>query len=93
MRAKLDVPILEGRLVKLEPLSVDHAPDLSMSACEDRSSYGFTVVPETDTVRDYLADQFERAEEGLVPFAQIRRADDRAVGCTAYWDPRYWPRR
>lgn len=26
-----------------------------------------------------------------MPFAQIRQADGRAVGCTAYWDPRYWP--
>jgi len=39
----------------------------------------------------YLAAQFERAEQGLIPFAQIRLADDRAVGCTAYWDPRYRP--
>ena len=42
----------------------------------------------------YLADQAERAERGtLVPFAQIRLADRRAVGCTAYWDPRFWPGR
>ena len=42
----------------------------------------------------YLADQAERAERGtLVPFAQIRLADGRAVGCTAYWDPRFWPGR
>jgi N-acetyltransferase len=30
---------------------------------------------------------------GLIPFAQIRRADDRAAGLTAYWDPRSWPGR
>jgi N-acetyltransferase len=28
-----------------------------------------------------------------VPFAQIRQDDGRAVGCTAYWDLRYWPDR
>jgi RimJ/RimL family protein N-acetyltransferase len=29
----------------------------------------------------------------MAPFAQIRRSDGRAVGCTAYWDPRRWPDR
>jgi len=29
----------------------------------------------------------------MAPFAQIRRADGRAVGCTAYWSPRLWPGR
>jgi len=29
----------------------------------------------------------------LVPFAQVRLSDGRAVGCTAYWDPRVWPGR
>lgn len=87
------VPTLEGSLVRLEPLSPHHADDLAVAVEEDRSSYRFTLVPRADEVGDYLAAQFERAEQGLVPFAQIRRADDRAVGCTAYWDPRYWPGR
>ncbi|MDQ2706264.1 MAG: GNAT family N-acetyltransferase [Actinomycetota bacterium] len=87
------VPVLEGSLVRLEPLSVSHADDLAVAVEEDRTSYCFTFVPRAHEVGDYLAAQFERAEQGLVPFAQIRRADDRAVGCTAYWDPRYWPGR
>ncbi|MFJ9174827.1 GNAT family N-acetyltransferase [Streptomyces sp. NPDC102360] len=37
--------------------------------------------------------RLDRVAQGLVPFAQIRRSDGRAVGCTAYWDPRYWPGR
>ena len=88
-----DVPALEGSLVRLEPLSVGHAEDLAVAAEQDRSSYGFTLVPRADEVGDYLAAQFTRAAQGLIPFAQIRRADGRAVGCTAYWDPRYWPGR
>lgn len=87
----LCVPALEGCLVRLEPLSASHAKDLAVAAEEDRSSYGFTLVPRANEVGAYLAAQFERAEQGLIPFAQIRLADDRAVGCTAYWDPRYWP--
>jgi RimJ/RimL family protein N-acetyltransferase len=32
-----------------------------------------------------------RDAQSLAPFAQIRLSDERAVGCTAYWDPRAWP--
>lgn len=85
------VPPLQGALVRLETLSTTHLDDLAQAADEDRSNYGFTLVPRANEVGDYLAAQFERAEQGLIPFAQVRVADDRAVGCTAYWDPRYWP--
>jgi N-acetyltransferase len=85
--------VLDGSLVRLEPLAVRHAADLAVAAEEDRSSYGFTLVPRASEVDDYLSAQFGRAAEGLIPFAQIRRADGRAVGCTAYWDPRSWPGR
>ncbi|HEY4005622.1 MAG TPA: GNAT family protein [Pseudonocardia sp.] len=87
------VPTLEGSLVRLEPLSFAHVQDLAVAAEEDRSSYRFTLVPRADEVESYIAAQFERAEQGLVPFAQVRLADGHAVGCTAYWDPRYWPGR
>ena len=93
MSTWFDVPVLEGSLVRLEPLSIGHAGDLALAAEEDRGSYDFTLVPRADEVGDYLAAQFARVAQGLIPFAQIRRADGRAVGCTAYWDPRYYPGR
>jgi len=89
----LDVPVLEGSLVRLEPLSFGHAPDLARAAAEDRESYAYTLVPRAADVPDYLAAQFARSGQGLTPFAQVRRSDGRAVGCTAYWNPRYWPGR
>ena len=88
----IDVPVLEGTHVRLEPLSPDHAPDLARAVEEDRDSYGFTFVPRADEVDAYLDAQFERIGEGLVPFAQVRRVDGSAVGATAYWSPRYRPR-
>jgi N-acetyltransferase len=88
-----DVPVLEGSLVRLEPLSGCHAADLAAAAEEDRGSYAFTLVPRAGEVADYLAAQSARVELGLVPFAQVRQADGRAVGCTAYWEPRRWPGR
>jgi len=89
-----DVPVLRGSLVRLERLSVRHAGDLAVSAEEDRGAYRFTRVPRAAEVGEYLAAHFERAENGtMVPFAQIRQADGRAVGCTSYWQPRSWPGR
>ncbi len=91
---RLDVPALHGSLVRLEPLALRHAEDLAAAAEEDRSDYGFTWVPQGPEMGDYLRAQFQRAETGkLTPFAQIRAADQRAVGCTAYWNLRAWPAR
>ena len=53
-----------------------------------------TVVPRATQMADYLAAHSQRAQDQkLVPFAQVRLDDGRAVGVTAYWDPRYWPDR
>lgn len=90
----LDVPVLHGTLVRLEPLEIRHAPDLAQAAEEDRSAYTWTFVPHADQVEQYIAAHLGRADQGLMaPFAQIRLSDGRAVGCTAYWDPRPWPGR
>lgn len=88
------VPVLHGSLVRLEPLSLSHGEDLAVSAEEERGGYGFTHVPHAWEVEEYLAAHFERTKGGkLAPFAQLRQSDGRAVGCTAYWDPRFWPGR
>ncbi|NEC87405.1 GNAT family N-acetyltransferase [Streptomyces sp. SID12501] len=88
----LDGPVLEGSLVRLEPLDRRHAPDLAAAAEEDRGSYRFTWVPTAAEVGGYIDAQLARAAEGkLAPYAQVDRASGRAVGVTAYWDPRPWP--
>ena len=43
------------------------------------------LVAPADEIGYYLAAQFAPAEQGSILFAQIRGADGRAVGCTAYW--------
>ncbi|MFL5843714.1 MAG: GNAT family N-acetyltransferase [Solirubrobacteraceae bacterium] len=74
--------ILEGTLVRLEPLAPHHAEALTEAAA-DRSSYGWTSVPEG---RAAMAAHIEEliAGDGVVPFAQVRRADGRPVGMTRY---------
>ncbi|MCK2214817.1 GNAT family N-acetyltransferase [Actinomadura sp. ATCC 31491] len=88
---RLRVPALPGSLVRLEPLEERHVADLAAAAEEDRSSYAFTLVPRSADMAAYVRGQRERP--GLTPFAQVRVADGRAVGCTGYWDPRTWPGR
>ncbi len=55
-----DVPVLEGSLVRLEPLSGRHAADLAAVAEEDRSDYRLTLVPAPGAARDGLGARLER---------------------------------
>jgi RimJ/RimL family protein N-acetyltransferase len=88
----LQPPLFEGRLVRLEPLGHQHGPDLATAAEESRDSYGFTWVPRSAEVDGYIDSQLRRQASGLLaPFAQIDRITGRAVGATAYWQPRFWP--
>jgi RimJ/RimL family protein N-acetyltransferase len=87
-------PVLEGDLVRLEPLDHRHTADLAVAADQDRTSYGFTWVPTAVEVSDYIDAQLNRAAAGtMVPYAQVAKANGRAVGATAYWEPRLWPDR
>ncbi|MER6141133.1 GNAT family protein [Streptomyces sparsogenes] len=92
MSFTLEGPVLEGTRVRLEPLEHRHAADLAVAVEEDRSSYRFTWVPTAAEVDGYIDAQLARAAAGkLAPYAQVDRASGRAVGATAYWDPRLWP--
>jgi N-acetyltransferase len=85
-------PVFEGDLVRLEPLDRRHAAGLAAAATEDRGTYEFTWVPTAVEVGDYIDAQLARAAAGkMVPYAQVSAASGRAVGATAYWDPRPWP--
>ncbi|MET9100049.1 GNAT family N-acetyltransferase [Streptomyces antibioticus] len=84
-------PVLEGGLVRLEPLEHRHAADLAVAAEEDRGTYAFTWVPRADEVDAYIDAQLARASTGrLAPYAQVSTATGRAVGATSYWEPRCW---
>lgn len=84
--------ILEGRRVRLEPLSLDHAAPLAQAAAESRESYGFTRVPAglaamTSYIEAALADR----RTGLaLPFAVRDRDSQAVVGSTRFLDLDYW---
>jgi RimJ/RimL family protein N-acetyltransferase len=87
------VPELVGEVVRLEPLSRGHADDLLVAANEDRSTYGFTVVPSSlDVMLSYIDALLSDFERGVVvPFAQVSVATGRAIGATRYLTFRYRP--
>jgi RimJ/RimL family protein N-acetyltransferase len=94
MEPLLEGAVLHGGRVRLEPLGHHHAADLAVAAEEGRDQYGFTWVPRAHEVGEYIDQQLERHEQGrLAPYAQIDLATGRAVGATAFWDPRSLPDR
>ncbi|MER5210470.1 GNAT family protein [Streptomyces sp. NPDC002838] len=91
MSFRLEGPVLEGALVRLEPLEHRHAAELAVAAEEDRGTYAYTWVPRADEVGSYVDQQLARAATGrLAPYAQVSVATGRAVGATSYWEPRSW---
>ncbi|MFG2132285.1 GNAT family N-acetyltransferase [Streptomyces sp. NPDC048751] len=91
MSYKLEGPVLEGALVRLEPLEHRHTADLAVAAEENRGTYEFTWVPRAHEIGAYVDAQLARAATGrLAPYAQVSVATGRAVGATSYWEPRCW---
>lgn len=84
---------LDGRLVRLEPLSRSHVPALVRAASADRSSYGYTQVPGDEAGMTALVETLlaAQADGEVVPFAQVRRADGTVVGMTRFLSLRRLP--
>lgn len=91
--------VLQGRLVRLEPLVGEHVAASAAAAAEDRAGYAYTWVPDGPTetalyVQEALTHQ--AAGRSLVWVAR-RLADTRIVGTTRFWDmevfswPPPWP--
>lgn len=90
---RVDPLVLEGPHVRLEPLTLAHAPALAAAAYGPRDTYGFTVVPGgPDEARRYidsaLADQ---AAGRALPFATVARASGEVVGSTRFGNIEFWP--
>ncbi len=88
-----DVPTFSGERVRLEPLREFHLDGLVAAAAEDRATYGFTTVPNgRDAMSSYVETMlWARGLGELIPFAQVRVADDQPVGVTCYLSLRIRP--
>jgi RimJ/RimL family protein N-acetyltransferase len=82
----LDRIVLEGRIVRLEPLELAHVPRLAEVAL-DPAIWRWTIArPKTeDDLRDWAAAAIRGRDAGTEsPFATIERATGRPIGSTRF---------
>lgn len=86
---------LTGTHVRLEPLTIDHVPALLGAATEDRETFGFSPVPDTqDAMTAYVQSALkEQAAGRQLPFATHSHVENRIVGATRFHElePWQWP--
>jgi RimJ/RimL family protein N-acetyltransferase len=85
-------PLLQGAQVRLEPLSLGHAPGLVAAASNDAELYRWSPVPQTEAAAiDYVRTALAWREAGsCVPFATVRQADGVVIGSTRFWLLEKW---
>lgn len=92
MPGPLEQVTLDGRFVRLEPLTRDHADDLVAAASIDRSTFDYTLVPDgRDAMLVYIDGLLaDHAAGAVLPFAQRRLDTGRVIGCTRYLEIRWY---
>lgn len=83
---------LEGRHVRLVPLTLQHVPALAAAAAGQRDTYGWTWVPdgEAETVAYVTTILAERDAGRGLPFATTLRESGKVIGATRYLNIEYW---
>ncbi|HEX6774849.1 MAG TPA: GNAT family protein [Methylomirabilota bacterium] len=84
--------ILEGRYVRLEPLTPGHARALAAAAAGPRETYALTTVPEGEPgTLGYIETALRDQEAGRsLPFATVARSTGRVVGSTRFLNIEFW---
>jgi len=84
---------LTGRHVRLEPLELRHVDALDAASAVDPALYQWSAVPVGNgATRAYVETALAARDAGTaVPFAVVRRSDDRVIGSTRYFDIERWP--
>jgi len=80
-------PVLSGSHVVLEPLQPAHEQALIAAAADGELwNLTLTVVPSADTMARFIERALAARSAGTVmPFAIVRREDNRVVGSTRFW--------
>ena len=86
------VETLQGRIVRLEPLSMAHVPDLLTAATVSREGFSFTDVPaDLETMTRYVERALSHQADGdMLAFAVVRHRDGTVLGSTRFCYPEYW---
>jgi len=85
-------PILTGKFIRLEPLSLAHLDGLVAAAGADPSLYQWSPVPQgRDAATRYIETALAWREAGTaLAFATIRIADSAVLGSTRFFDMERW---
>ena len=85
--------VLEGRHVRLEPLSLAHLPGLLAVAEVRRETFGLTSVPRDRAgLQRYVDAALADAARGqALPFATVDRHSSRVLGSTRFFAFEFWP--
>ena len=88
----LTVPLLEGRHIRLVPLSPAHAEGLVAASAGDPALYQWSQVPRgKDEVARYIETALRLRDEGkAAPFATVRADDGAVIGSTRFFDLERW---
>lgn len=80
---------LEGKLIRLEPLTKWHAPDL-LKAARDESIWKYMFygnLADPQYMNQFISKAISLRDAGTdLPFAVIHKATDQAIGCTRFRD-------
>jgi RimJ/RimL family protein N-acetyltransferase len=89
----LDAPTLNGRHLRLEPLSDAHAEGLIAASAGDPALYQWSAVPiGRDAVLRYIDTALALREAGTaLAFAHVRVTDGVVLGSTRFFDMERWP--
>src|SRR3954454_24561132 len=85
---EVEPAVIEGRYLRLEPLSVEHAPGLLVAATPDIFIYS-NIRPPAFTpggFEDYIRRSLEMPDRRA--FAMVLRENGRAIGTTSHHDIR-----
>jgi len=89
---RLSPIVLNGRHVRLEPLTRGHARALAAAASGSRETYGLTTVPEGEpSAHSYIETALGDQTAGRsLPFATVATATGRVVGSTRFLNIEFW---
>lgn len=77
---------LEGNIVRLEPLSLEHAPDLAQAVRDGELwKLWYTTIPSPQHIEDEIRRRLSLLDAGsMLPFAVVEKSTNEAVGMTTY---------
>jgi N-acetyltransferase len=87
---KLEPVVLEGKYVRLEPLTLAHEKDLAGAAADGELwKTDVTIIPKPDGMKGYIEAALKGLELGFeLPFAIVRKTDSapQVVGTTRFYE-------